>query len=308
MAVVLVTGASGFLGRHALTALRSAGHEVHGLSRRPPADDACIWHTADMLDADAIARLMRSLRPSHLLHMAWVMEHGRYWTSPENVRWVEATLHLARQFEAAGGRRFVGAGTCAEYTWDDAILGGRAIDEQRTPRAPDHFYGIAKNAAFELLAAYSRAVGLAFAWGRLFFPYGPDRPTMLIPEIVSALQEGRPALCTHGRQRRDFIHVSDAAAAFAAMLDSEVSGAVNIGTGTATTIADVATRLGHLLGRPELIKLDARAARPGEPQCLVADVGRLRDEVGFVAKIALDDGLRATIASLSGTRDDHRNV
>jgi nucleoside-diphosphate-sugar epimerase len=92
------------------------------------------------------------------------------------------------------------------------------------------------------------------------------------------------------------------------MLDSEVSGAVNVGTGTATTIADVATRLGHLLGRPELVKLDAREARPGEPQCLVADVGRLRDEVGFVAKIALDDGLRATIASLSGARNAHRNA
>ena len=92
------------------------------------------------------------------------------------------------------------------------------------------------------------------------------------------------------------------------MLDSEVSGAANVGTGTATTIADVATRLGYMLGRPELVELHARAARPGEPQCLVADVGRLRDEVGFVAKIALDDGLRATIASLSGTRDDHRNV
>ena len=99
MAVVLVTGASGFLGRHALTALRSDGHEVHGLSRRPPADDACIWHVGDMLDADAVARLIRSLRPSHLLHLAWVMEHGRYWTSPENVRWVEATMEHLRSVE-----------------------------------------------------------------------------------------------------------------------------------------------------------------------------------------------------------------
>jgi nucleoside-diphosphate-sugar epimerase len=135
VAVVLVTGASGFLGRHALTALRSGGHEVHGLSRRPPADDACIWHTADMFDADAIAHLIRSLRPSHLLHLAWVTEHGRYWTSPENLRWVEATLHLARHFEAAGGQTFVGAGTGDEYTWDDAILGGSAIDEESGPRA-----------------------------------------------------------------------------------------------------------------------------------------------------------------------------
>jgi nucleoside-diphosphate-sugar epimerase len=106
---------------------------------------------------------------------------------------------------------------------------------------------------------------------------------MLIPEIVTALQEGRPALCTHGRQRRDFIHVSDAGAAFAAMLDSEVSGAVNVGTGTATAIADVATRLGHLLGHPEPVKLDARAARPAShnassPTSVSSRRGRFRQD------------------------------
>ena len=135
---------------------------------------------------------------------------------------------------------------------------------------------------------------------------GVDRPHLplglgawagVVDDVVGAL-----GLVGHRHLARD------AGAAFAAMLDSEVSGAVNVGTGTATAIADVATRLGHLLGRPELVKLDARAARPGEPQCLVADVGRLRDEVGFVAKIALDEGLRATSASLSSAPADRRNA
>src|SRR5205823_13981481 len=80
-------------------------------------------------------RPARSVRPSHLLHLAWETEHGHFWTSPENLRWVEAALHLWRRLDEVSGYRAVGAGTCAEYTWDDAILGGRAIDEQRTPRA-----------------------------------------------------------------------------------------------------------------------------------------------------------------------------
>lgn len=297
MGVVLVTGASGFLGRHALTALRSGGHEVHGLSRRPPADDACIWHTADMLDADAIARLIRSLRPSHLLHLAWVTEHGRYWTSPENVHWVEATLHLARHFEAAGGRRFVGAGTCAEYTWDDSVTGREPFDEVRTARNPRHLYGRAKNATFELLSGYCATVGLGFAWGRLFFPYGSlDRRRTLVPSVIQSLRLGQPARCTAGWQRRDFIHVRDAAGAFAALVNGDVTGAVNIGSGVGTAVAELVTSLGALFGRPDLIQLGALERQVDDPEYLVADVRRLLEDVGFVPKTALRDGLEDTVA------------
>ena len=61
------------------------------------------------------------IRPEVLIHLAWYAEHGKYWTSPENVRWVEASLALLRGFAAAGGRRVVMAGTCAEYEWSREV-------------------------------------------------------------------------------------------------------------------------------------------------------------------------------------------
>jgi nucleoside-diphosphate-sugar epimerase len=270
---------------------------VHGLSRRPIADGACTWATADLLDGDAVRRVVERVRPTHLLHLAWETEHGRYWTDPSNVRWVEASLALWRHFAEAGGRRAVGAGTCAEYAWDDALRAGRPLPED-APRAPRQLYGLAKGAAFDLLGAYSRAVGLGFAWGRLFFPYGPgERRLTLIPSVIRALRAGQPARCTHGRQQRDFVHVRDAAGAFAALVDSDVTGPVNVATGTATSVAGVVTALGALLGRPDLIRLGALEERPDEPAWLVADVGRLRSEVAFVPRIELADGLRETVES-----------
>lgn len=296
MNVVLVSGATGFLGRHAVQALRARGFQVHGMSRRPPREESCIWHEADLLEGESVREALDRVRPTHLLHLAWETRHGRYWTSPENPRWVEATAALCRQFHAAGGRRLVGAGTCAEYSWDDAVLSRAPIDEYRTPRQPDKPYGIAKNAAFELLTTYCEAAGLSFAWGRVFFPYGPgDRRPTLIPSIIRALGAGRPALCTHGRQQRDFIHVADVGRAFAAMLGSEVTGPINIATGIATPIGEVAKQLGSLMERPDLIRLGALEARADEPAWLVADVRRLRDEVGFVPEIGLPDGLRDTV-------------
>ena len=213
-----------------------------------------------------------------------------------NLRWVEATAALSRQFRAVGGRRLVCAGTCAEYSWDDAILAGTPVDERRTPRQPGTPYGVAKHRAFELLTASCRTAGLSFAWGRVFFPYGPgDRRPTLIPSIIRALRERRPALCTHGRQQRDFIHVADVGRAFAAVLGGEVLGAINIGTGVATSIGEVAKQLGSLTDGPDLIRLGALEARGDEPAYLVAGVRRLRDEVGFVPEIDLFEGLRDTV-------------
>jgi nucleoside-diphosphate-sugar epimerase len=297
---VLVTGATGFIGRHAVRALATRGFVVHGVARTPGSDERVTWHRADLLDSDAIVRVVERVRPSHLLHLAWVTNHGRYWTAPENLAWAETTLRLWRRFCGAGGQRAVGAGTCAEYSWSTQAIGGLPLEEFRTPRSPRHFYGVAKNATFELLSAYASSVELRFAWGRVFFPYGADDRPTLVPSIIDAIRAGRPAPCTPGRQQRDFIHVRDAAEAFAALLDSDVEGPVNIATGIATSIAEVATRLGALLGRPELIHLGALQPRPDEPPSLVADVRRLREDVGFVPKISLDEGLRETIERSPG--------
>ncbi len=296
MKVVLVSGAGGFLGRHAVEALLTQGYRVHGLSRRPPTTPECVWHRADLFDPDSVRPVLEAVRPSHLLHVAWDTTHGRYWSSPDNLRWVEATLALCRLFREVGGQRFVGVGTCAEYAWTAAALGDGPVREEETPRAPDHFYGIAKNAAFELLRAYGGASGLEVAWARVFFPYGPhDVRPRLIPSIIQALHEGRPAPCTHGSQQRDFIHARDVGAALAALSDSRVTGAVNVASGLPIPIAEVARCLGDLMGRPDLIRLGALEARPNEPAALVADTGRLRTEVGFVPKITLTEGLRDTV-------------
>ena len=113
---VLVTGASGFVGRSVLRPLRSRGFKVHGTARGgPPAEaEGCIWHRADLLDLQQRRALLRDVAPSHLLHLAWYAVPGRYWTAPENSLWLDASLDL---IGLSHGMRVVMAGTCAEYDW-----------------------------------------------------------------------------------------------------------------------------------------------------------------------------------------------
>ena len=292
MSRILLTGATGFIGRHVLTRLRGAGHEVHAVTtkERPPGDDRLSWHRADLL---ASADVVTEVAPEVLVHLAWYVEPGRYWTAPENVRWLEASLALLRAFAGAGGRRAVVAGTSAEYDWHAV---GRRCHEQLTPLRPATLYGAAKHALHAAAAPYAEQAGFELAWGRIFFVYGPGEPPgRLVPSVGRALLAGRPVPTTRGDQVRDFMHVEDAAAAFAALADDDTTGAVNIASGDPVRVRDVVDTLAQLIGRPDLPRPGALPDREGDPPRLVADVSRLREEVGFAPQIALYEGLAGTL-------------
>jgi nucleoside-diphosphate-sugar epimerase len=296
MKKVLVTGATGFVGRHSLTSLSARGYEVHAVTslENAPAIDApgVVWHRADLLDRAQVFALVSKVTPSHLLHFAWYAVPGKFWTSPENLRWVQASLDLLRAFKEAGGRRVVAAGTCAEYEW------GRAepCSEASTPLRPATLYGACKHSLRLMIEAYSRQEGLSAAWGRVFFLYGPhEHPDRLVASVIRSLLRGDEARCTHGQQVRDILHVADVADAFAALLDSEVEGAVNIAAGRAVVLRDVINEIGEKLARQDLIRLNAIAAPTGEPRIIVADTKRLNEEVGWRPQRDLSAGLDETI-------------
>ncbi len=287
---VLVTGASGFIGRQSLAPLLARGFEVHAVSSRAAGADggAVRWHHADLLDRGQALDLVGRVRPSHLLHLAWHVAHGAYWTAAENFRWVAAGLAILEGFSDHGGRRVVMAGTCAEYDWRD----GGWCDELLTPAAPRTPYGVCKDAMRRLLEAFAGVSGLSAAWGRVFFLYGPGEPaTRLLPSVVTSLLRDEPARCSHGAQVRDFLHVADAGDAFAALLQSGVTGPVNIASGHPTTIEELVRRAADLVGRPGLVRLGAIPAPPDEPPLLVARVGRLAREVGWTPRYDRDRGL-----------------
>src|SRR5687767_9414485 len=113
MRTVLVTGATGAVGRHAVRALVARGWTVHAVSSKPTTSTPppVIWHRADLLDLSHIAPLMRTIEPTHLLHLAWYVAPGRWASAPDNFLWVQASLEIVRQFHQAGGTRIVGAGS-----------------------------------------------------------------------------------------------------------------------------------------------------------------------------------------------------
>lgn len=292
MKKILVTGASGFIGRYALQPLLDRGYEVHAVARTPLAGLKNIhWHAADLLDMSQARRLIAGLRASHLLHFAWYAEHGKFWNASENHAWVDASKNLLRSFIENGGSRFVGAGTCAEYDWS----AGHCVENQ-TPLRPGNTYGICKDEFRQHLEDVARDCGLSAAWGRIFHLYGPgEHPARLAASVILALIHGDEARCSQGLQLRDFMHVEDAGNAFAALSHSDVTGAVNIGSGRPVEIRTLATTIAERVGRPDLLKLGALPTRPGDPAILTAETQRLNDEVSWRGARSLEVGIGQTI-------------
>jgi len=266
---VLLTGARGFVGRAVLAELVARGVPVLAVSRGTGAAQPGVsWHQADLLDPADRARLLAEADAPRLIHCAWQVEHGAFWTSPANADWRVASRALVAGFLARGGHRVIALGTCAEY---DAQAPG-PWNESR-PLAPATPYGAAKAGLF---ADLCDLCGEKLVWARLFHLYGPgEDPRRLIPSLIAALREGRPAEVRAARLVRDYASTAHVARCLAGLLESPVSGAVDIGSGAARTLGQLAGILGELAGRPDLLRL-SHAPSETDPPSMAPTLERLR--------------------------------
>jgi len=289
---VLVTGGSGFVGRHVVAPLRDRGFEVHVIGRIDPHQSDVIFHEADILNFDQTRRVVAAAAASHLLHLAWTVEPGEFWRTSDNLNWLGASLNLIRSFVEKEGRRAVVAGTCAEYQWS-----AERLVENETPCDPATLYGASKDALHRILSAYSKVVPLSLGWGRVFFMYGRgEKPGRLVGDAIRALLSGRQFPTSDGYQRRDFMHVADVAGAFAALVDSEVGGPVNIGSGTAVTIRSILEQIALETGNLNQVAFGARSLSMSEPPVIEADSTRLLLEVGYRPRYELGQGIADAVA------------
>ena len=269
---VLVTGASGFIGRAILRRLEEEGHEVLGFK-------------GNLLSADWPKEL--GATPSHCIHSAWYTNHADYLTHRINPEWTRASLRLADRFAEAGGKRFIGLGTCLEY--DVANVSG-PCSEEWTPLRPSTVYARSK---LELLKGLKQRAR-NFAWARIFFVYGPgDRAGRLVSHMLNQFSRGKKAGPKYGGLRRDYIHVDDLADQIVRIALSDVQGAINSGTGRAPTLSEMFAAAAKAFDKPELACGNSETG--AQPQLIQADMSRFKREVGEPQARHFESGIRALI-------------
>jgi nucleoside-diphosphate-sugar epimerase len=295
---VLVTGAAGFIGSHVLEACAGMGDEIFAVVRnrrgmeRPQRKHGEIHMVElDLMNPVAVSSALGDIRPELAIHLAWCTQPGAYWSAPENLDYVEASLQLARGLSEVGCRRLLVAGSCAEYDWDYGFL-----SEDCTPLQPRTLYGACKNGLREILQAYCCRKQMQFAWLRFFHLYGPrEKEARLVPSMILSMLRGETARCTSGEHIRDFLHVEDAASAVRAVSSSKFTGAINIGSGVPVKLRTIVEMIAGIAEARDRVVFAALPDKPSEPHFLVADVQKLARSVGWHAARDLEKGLRETV-------------
>lgn len=270
--IILLTGATGFVGTQILSALLAQGCTVRLVVRTGKEKNFSHLsqvesiQTTDNLFTENIDWWLVALQNvDTVIHAAWYTEPGHYLHSPKNAACQTGTLLSAQAAVQAGVRRFVGIGTCFEYDLEtDRPLSVTAPLNPLTP------YASAKVAAYQGLLELSRQHQVSFAWCRLFYLYGDNEDARrLVPYLRARLSAGQVAELSSATQVRDFLDVREAARLIVAAAMSEMQGAVNICSGKATTVRQLAEHIANGYGRGDLLQFGARADNPFDPPYVV---------------------------------------
>lgn len=266
---ILLTGASGFIGRQVLNALAEQGGRVRAVVRQDkqiapsPAIDRVI--ASPDIFAESAAWWADACRGvDTVIHVAWYAEPGHYLRSPKNFDCLAGTLRLAQGAVTAKVRRFVGIGTCFEY---DLATGHLSVSTSLKPTTP---YAQAKAEAFTALSQLLPQHGVEFAWCRLFYLYGEGEDARrLVPYLRAKLAAGEPAELTSGTQVRDYLDVREAARQIVNIALGSGQGPVNICAGEGVTVRALAERIADEYGRRDLLRFGARPDNLTDPPVVV---------------------------------------
>jgi nucleoside-diphosphate-sugar epimerase len=290
---VFLTGASGFIGRHCIPFLLKKGYEVFAVYQNasPMQEEGIQWVKIDLLDQLQVKDALDKIQPTHLLHLAWYVAHGKFWSSSANFEWIKASLTLIENFAHGSGKRVVMTGTCFEYDLSYSFL-----SEQETPLKPATLYGGSKLSLSIALDSFAKQNGLSAAWGRIFFLYGPhENPQRFIPSIIRGLLRKEAVPCTHCQQVRDFLHVQDVAEALVELLDSSIEGSVNIASGEGISLKTIIENIEDHLKVKGLAQFGALQPQAFEPTHLIGSTTRLNEELKWHPRYSLKEGIYKTI-------------
>ena len=289
---VLVTGATGLIGKELAEPLHEAGFDVYAITidEINPAN-GINWVRGNLFDERFVGDVMADLKPTHLLNMAWATT-GDYLSSDINYKFLAAGISLAEAFAKNGGKRAVYAGTCFEYKFKDEPL------SETDELDPGKFtYTFCKDALRRIVSRYFESHGISFAYGRIFYVFGNgEATTRLTGMLVDKLCRGERVSINSGSLLRDYLYSKDIAGAFSALLSSATEGCVNVCSGKEVSIRDYALKVARSLGREELVEFcDAPSV---QPRRIIGNNARLTDEVGYEIKWPIDVAIEDIVRSV----------
>ena len=308
MAIVWITGAKGFIGRHLALHLYRLGHEVYGIGHGiwPPLE-LSRWGLSGWVNGDIDSANLEAMRrdgglPSRVFHLAGGSSVGTSIASPleDFSRTVNTSARLLEWLRvSAPEAQLVVASSAAVY--------GSRYDEpigEDFPTSPVSPYGHHKLMMEELCRSYVETFGVRCTIVRLFSVYGPELRKQLLWDLCSKLSSEASVLRLggSGRELRDWTEIRDVVRLLdtASVVDGDNLIILNGGSGVATPVSSITELLVDAWGKPARIEFVGEA-RPGDPFSLVARPDALANR-GFNWEISLSDGIASYVRWFKSSR------
>ena len=271
---VLLTGVTGLVGKEVIKPLQDMGYEISALTiddNNP--DNGVKWIKCNLFDDNSVKKAFEQVKPTHLLNFAWATT-GDYLTSDINFEFVKAGLNLLKHFKANGGKRAVFVGTCFEYQFKDEPL------KETDSTNPQTLYAVCKDALHRMAEEYCKINDISFGDGRIFYVYGHgENEKRLTAHLIKTLSNNGEVIINCGRLVKDYMYTKDIAGGFAAFLNSNVEGTVNMCTGKGISLEDYSTYIARKLNKEKYLII--KQEETNQPPLIVGDNTRLTKEVGY---------------------------
>ncbi|HEY4643758.1 MAG TPA: NAD(P)-dependent oxidoreductase [Bacteroidota bacterium] len=285
----LVTGASGFIGRHLCSGLVEKDFEVHAVSRHEQKDktNGISWRKADLSVFSEVEEVVNSVRPDLIFHLAGEVTGTRKleYIVPTFQANLASTVYLMTKAAGLGCERFILTGSLEE-------------PDPGAPAVPSSPYAAAKWSASGYARMFWELYRLPVSIARLFMVYGPAQrdTSKLVPFVILSLLKGEAPKLSSGQRAVDWIYVEDVVDGLVMMADAPgIEGrTVELGSGHLVTIRQVVEEITRLIGSQARPLFGALPERPME-QVRVADVEDSYRKIAWKPKTSLTSGLRQTI-------------
>lgn len=273
MSKVLITGASGLLGRAVLRRLKDKKeYDVYAVTTKASRLSEYTYVNVvvcDLTSEDERRKLIEDVRPDIMIHLAWDQSDANFRMSLSNMRWLEISKSLLWIFEQNGGKKLLFAGSSSEYDGTSGIM-NENVDE-----IPKSLYGLCKKTFNEYGRKYCKEHNIEYVGMRLFTIYGAEDEHNFgaIPSAFAKLRNDEKIECNSPQTTRDYIYSEDAANVVVQLMEGSYQGIVNVASGQGRSMKEVFECIGKAMNKETLITMNEHS---GEGTRFEADISLLK--------------------------------
>ncbi|KLI21934.1 NAD-dependent epimerase [Brachyspira hyodysenteriae] len=271
MKKVIVTGINGLIGQYIYEPLHNLGFEVYGIGTKLKNEKN--YFCINLNNHFELANIFNNIKPEYLIHLAWDTKKG-YLDSDSNFDLLSSSINMLKYFKDNGGKKVIFTGTCFEYQFKNTPI------YEHDELNPTTIYAKCKNYLREISEMYCTKHNIDLCWARIFYVYGKnENPNRLFPYIIKSLKNNKKVIINHSQLEKDYLFAGDIANIFSLLLDSDFKGSINICSGKAISINEIASKIAKKMNKEYLLEL--KTLETNEAKIIIGDNTQLIEKLKF---------------------------